>query len=585
MNIEEKLNTFLKEDESHAFLLFGPWGVGKTFAINKWLQSVKGYKVVELSLFGISNVNELNALALKEESIAKRFASWLKSVNQDANVGVGPVSVGLPLIGAVSAIVSLLAKPDEHSGKKKFLFVIDDIERKGNDLPIEKVLGFVDSLPKGNTKVVLVSNLEKLDGLKRFKGFKEKVIQDEFALRRPLDEAVKEIIGEKYSSNLIENAYPISNLRTLIRLKKILSIFDSKIDPSLIDCIYYCLLNICENRLGKNDLAFNYRKDLLRLERLRHLGLNEQKIDKKEIDEKVAFYIEAINNESDFLYENIKLLNLLKEIKEKELRAFVSKVYRLVSEERYNDLKSLSIPRRVVPLKQYREGGSNSVFYAKKPDDKYLAVMKDFEAFFQSNEYDKLDLFEKFCSTVVYCQDMVSKNSKGKTLERRIAKECPRIVSSYIFNDYNYDDDGADSLLFPFFKVPEWVRDLEKEMVRDYAKRFNEHFINEAKNKKINIEEMGRLLYLPERLFKDIIFEPLLFDVDGIMVHAIKHIDEIIDKDLDEESWHYCHSVIGWMAEKKGKFSFERSIELIKKKASRKNNSGFKFSILNEKLH
>ena len=75
MTLEEKLNDFMQDDDAHAFLLNGPWGVGKTFAINEWCKTIdkKKQKVIFLSLFGISDVNELNALALNSESFKNKF--------------------------------------------------------------------------------------------------------------------------------------------------------------------------------------------------------------------------------------------------------------------------------------------------------------------------------------------------------------------------------------------------------------------------------------------------------------------------------------------------------------------------------
>ena len=120
MTLEEKLNDFIEKKEEHAFLLYGPWGVGKTYSLNKWIEdNIKDlYKVINLSLFGISSVNDLNALALNSESLRNRFISSLKGIGQDVSVGVGPISVSLPLIGIVSALLK-----EKHNKKEKYSLI------------------------------------------------------------------------------------------------------------------------------------------------------------------------------------------------------------------------------------------------------------------------------------------------------------------------------------------------------------------------------------------------------------------------------------------------------------------------------
>ena len=572
MNINEKLDRFLKTKESHACLVYGPWGVGKTYAVEMWLSSLKNnedfkeYKVIRLPLFGVSTINDLNAMALKEEGLKNKFIGWLKGLNQDINVGVGPVSVGIPLIGMVSTLLK-----EEHGKKKKLLFVIDDIERKDNALKIGEVLGFVDSLPADNTKVILIANLEELRDRSRFDGFKEKVVQEECKLDSPQKEAIVSIIGEQYADRFITNEYPIKNLRTLIKIKRILSHITRDVDDNLLDCIYYCCLNICEKRLGKADL-----KEIYNIARIGE-SVGNGKADKEKIEEETTQFVDGIKTEPDFIYENVKRLNLLNGIRENSLKDFISDVYSILSQEDYEKFESLTIPRRNIPLKTYEEYG-NSVFYSKNPNVEYKAVMENFGRFFESDEYDLLKLLNNFYLTVSFCKDFVSVRSEGKIIEKQIIKKCPKLVASYLFNNATVEE------LKDYFFIPSsqsWVFDNERDIAKAYAKIFNEHYVKEAKCNRLDMKEFQKRLNVIDGLFPETRgFNASALKIDEIMVNVIQRMEIILREDLVGDEWHNCHVTIQWIADKRGKYGFEKTIKLINSKALKKTLSGKRFSFL-----
>lgn len=573
MDLDEKLSAFLSNTNAHAFLVKGIWGIGKTFAVDSWLKKLNEYKVVKLSLFGISNVNELNALALKSENLMSKFKSWLQKIPNDFSVGIGPVSVQIPLIGIVSSLLN-----EKYGDNKKILFVLDDIERKDNALTIEQVFGFVDSLPPSNTKVILIANTEKMSDLEEFKGFKEKVIQDEYNFKTPTNEAIVSIIGEKYSNYFVNNAFPINNLRTLIKIKNILSFFKSDVDSNLINCIYYCCLSIYENRLNKEELVINYRKyklDFLSI----FSNLQNQSNKQEDVEQEIQTYVSKIKKECDFVYENIRLLNLLSEVKENDLKSFVTNVYQMILDENYDDLAKLQVPKRNLPLKKFTEFGKH-VFYSTKPNFEYLQIMKKFECYFKSDEYDLLDLFRRFYTCVMNCEDIVTIISRGKKMESKIIKECPAYIAKYIYNNSNFEDDDINSPLFTS-KIPDWILDIERNIIIEYSYIFNKDYIKLSQNNKIDCLEMNQRLHLLERVFYDAkIFDRSLFKIDDIMVNAINYIAKILNKDLNEEKWSYCHSLVRWMSENRKDFAFDKSIKLINEKALKNNFSGYRFSSL-----
>ena len=575
MNLNEKLDAFLNDNNSHAFLLHGPWGVGKTYAIDCWLNSKPkdGYKIIKLSLFGISDINDLNSMALRAEGLKNKFKSYINGLSQDFSCGIGPVSIGLPLIGMVSSLLK-----EKHKDKNKYLFIIDDIERKDNDLSIEKILGFVDSLPFDNTKVILIANLDKLNDIKEFKGFKEKVIQTEYNLYQPTHNVINSIIGDQYSSIFIDNNYRIQNLRTLIQMKMILSNFEEEADFNLVKCIYYCLLNICENRFGIEDLKNNYKNNETDFFKY-FLSMRNDDTYLKNVNKKVESYVSQFNSDVEYLYENIRLLNLLDMIRENDLKQFVFDVYNILISEDYERLNHINVPRRSTLLKEYEES-TKSIFYSKNPNEKYFLIMKDFKQFFYSEEYDLLDLFIKFYSIVINCKDIISKSSNGKKMEKTIIKECPKLISSYIFNNLNMEADDVN-LIFTMGKIPEWIISIENNIVLDYAEKFNNFYISKSQSEKINYNEINKRLDLIKCIFSSTnLFDEKLFDIDSIMLNAIKYMLGILKEELNDDDWSYCDSLIKWMKDNKSRFDLDRSIQFLNTHASKNNLSGYRLLVL-----
>ena len=577
MTLEEKLNDFITQKESHTFLLYGPWGVGKTFSLQQWINDkVKNtYKLINLSLFGVSSVNELNALALNSECLRNKIFSHLKNINQDVSLGINNINVSIPLIGIVSAFLK-----EKHNKKAKYLFILDDIERKDNKLTIEEVLGFVDSLPKENTKVVLVANLDKLDNLESFKGFKEKVIQEEFCLEYPMSYAVENIIGMEYAKHFISNSYPIKNLRTLIKIKKIVEKLNKPVDYSLLDCIYYCCLNIYENQVNKDYLLSEYEKDKSKYIKM-YYDLRRDEYNGRMDEElnKISEYVNKLKFDWEYVYEIVKLKGLLNAISENNLKAFVKEVFELIKNEDYVHLNNLNIPLRKTPLKMYNEQG-NSVFYSGEPNQEYEKIMYNFFNCFKSDNYELIDLFRNYSYTIISCNDLVSKKSKGKQIEKQINKLCIKKVSQYIFDNSYYSDDELKPLNI-IKNIPDWLIDLETKMLESYYNIFNYYYLSFSKNNKLDWKDINQHLLAAKSVFRNLdIFDEKKFKIDLITINVLKNISISLKGNLNEDDWSYCHSFVEWISKNKNKFDFDKSIQYINQNASLKNILGYRFSIL-----
>ena len=406
MNVKESLNQFIANKDMHCFLLRGQWGVGKTYAVNEWAAQYDGNKdinVIKLPLFGISSINELNSLALNSSSLLNKFISYLKSLNQDVSAGAGPVNVSVPLIGVVA---NLLKETYPRSKKKKFIFIIDDIERKDFKLSIEEIFGFVDQLPFENTKVILISNTDKLIGKKdrkSFELFKEKVVQSEFYIDAPEVDVIKNVAGENLFK-LIQNHLEFTkNLRTIIKLKNILSSI-GEIDELVVQCTYLSLLSIDECVFSKGRLKEIYIEEYKESERLFGPSF-EKRMSLKEIESKVEERLEEIKNDSDVFYENIKSSNILPNFPQSSLRDDVIKIYRCVEGAFYDELKSI----RITPVNPYKKItiSWDSVFYAGNPTKEYLKCMNEVRGMFNDVNYDQVKVFKTYYSLKFNCEKYI----------------------------------------------------------------------------------------------------------------------------------------------------------------------------------
>lgn len=209
-NIMVKLNGL-----SYQKILFnGPWGIGKTKYI---LDSIKNEKdIYYISLFGKNNINtfyeELYYLLLSNNKV--RIKKVLKHMNR-INFSRFGLSISIPLM---SDIMTNIQK--ELKGKSDITIIIDDLERKSDDLEIKEIFGFIDSITKNNgIKIILVASFKNFSSIEKevFEDYAEKSIDRIYKITDYSKVAPQKIMGEDIWAS-IKNLYienKSKNLRTL----------------------------------------------------------------------------------------------------------------------------------------------------------------------------------------------------------------------------------------------------------------------------------------------------------------------------------------------------------------------------------
>jgi hypothetical protein len=185
-HIKNTVQNYLMTETNFALLMAGKWGAGKTyFYENDIVALAKATKVdnspmaflpVRISLFGINSIDEL------ESEIVASLYPFLK--NSALKMGVGLFKSITKGVLKNKFDVDISDYVPESFGfdkkdvinKEHVLLCFDDLERRGKNLDIRQIIGYINSLVENNgSKVIILTNEDQL-GDEDYKSFKEKTI-------------------------------------------------------------------------------------------------------------------------------------------------------------------------------------------------------------------------------------------------------------------------------------------------------------------------------------------------------------------------------------------------------------------------
>jgi hypothetical protein len=190
--LENEIRRLLSTKQAEVVCISGHWGVGKTFAWNKYLKEAHGRKdgialghYSYVSLFGITSLDALKH-AIFESSVSSKHIGIepsLDTLNTNLTAvlnqfGRKALSFLQYLPGA--KIPAGAIGPLGYLSVKESIICIDDIERRGDKLAARDVLGLVSNLKEQKRcKVFLILNDDAMEDDKEHEDFKthsEKVI-------------------------------------------------------------------------------------------------------------------------------------------------------------------------------------------------------------------------------------------------------------------------------------------------------------------------------------------------------------------------------------------------------------------------
>ena len=234
--VETEIRRFLSTEEPEVICISGQWGVGKTFAWNRYLRDVQEQGKVALgrysyvSLFGVNSLDELK-YSIFENSVQSSDIGVEPSLETlQSNTKAVAKRIGRKILPFISQIPFLKnyfggIGPAFFLSIHKTIICFDDIERKGTGLEIRDILGLASTLKEHkNCKVCLILNDEALEeGQKHFLTYFEKVVDTSLKFAPSPQECVDIALpaDTEVSRMLAENcvALGISNIRLVKRLE------------------------------------------------------------------------------------------------------------------------------------------------------------------------------------------------------------------------------------------------------------------------------------------------------------------------------------------------------------------------------
>lgn len=186
----------LDDEENKVIALSGKWGTGKSFLWEQLRSDSTNPKVngaLYASLFGLSDIDRVKLKLIQSAApTLEKNPPLLESAKQFAKSSIKILEGVHKSFGAINDIGLLLA-PAVLSEK---LIVLDDIERKHDNLDIDELLGFIDEFTQHfKTRFLLILNSDQLNRRKVWETMREKVVDEELRLITSCDEAFEIAVG------------------------------------------------------------------------------------------------------------------------------------------------------------------------------------------------------------------------------------------------------------------------------------------------------------------------------------------------------------------------------------------------------
>src|ERR1035437_6413069 len=228
--IASEIRRFLSTTEPEVMCISGHWGVGKTFAWNRYLREAQKAKSIALnrysyvSLFGVNSLDEFK-YSVFEDSVnssdigVEPSLETLHTNTMAAAQRFGRKSLWfLQQVPLVKNYVGGLG-PVWFLSVRNAIICIDDIERRGSGLTVRDIMGLASNLKEHRgCKIVLILNDEALEGDKKdFNTYYEKVVDSTLTFAPSAAECVTiALAGESERDKMLEEvgvAFVIPNKR------------------------------------------------------------------------------------------------------------------------------------------------------------------------------------------------------------------------------------------------------------------------------------------------------------------------------------------------------------------------------------
>lgn len=242
-NLKEIVDYYLKSNTNYALMITGEWGIGKTYYFKNILSkeisqtstynnSSKTYRPIPVSLFGLKSIEEIQSeIFLCLYPILKN-----NKLKLGASIGKAVAKGMLHFIGVgefTNYIEEINVNSNDFINFEELVLCFDDLERISENLKLEELIGYINSLVENeNVKVVIIANENKID-TENYHILKEKVVGNSIEYISSIENTFDSLIEVKFSGDHLYNSFLIENKSFII------DVFSKK--SKNIRILSYCL--------------------------------------------------------------------------------------------------------------------------------------------------------------------------------------------------------------------------------------------------------------------------------------------------------------------------------------------------------
>ncbi|MDR0228646.1 MAG: KAP family NTPase [Flavobacteriaceae bacterium] len=210
-------DNYLKMKTNYALILYGNYGIGKTFFYKNVLtpkinvtsiieDKDKVYKSIHISLFGLKTTEDIEVAILGE------LYPLMKENNLKLASGIGKSLLrGIFKLGQLGDIdkyiddfsdVTVKQQVTERLSYNQLVICFDDLDRKHKNLDISELFGFINRLVENEgAKIIIIANEEILKKEAEYGEITEKVIGVKVQFEQDINLVINAIIDNNYKDN------------------------------------------------------------------------------------------------------------------------------------------------------------------------------------------------------------------------------------------------------------------------------------------------------------------------------------------------------------------------------------------------